>query len=174
MSFAILERTMTALVTEAETFVVNIAATKVDIVAGTIFDLGNDPAYSVFNVNSGFLLESLYLRLPYQFTLADGPVYITLNGAYVATGIEFQFPEIGAGSIALPIENTEVPVNQFIAAPVNGTGSWRLRARIYLPLVPVLVPPAVSMLNTPAALDGLTLPVIVGAVVRPTQPLVAG
>lgn len=129
---------------------------------------------AAISFEEGILIKSIYIRLPYQFTIADENIKISLFAALDSAGGNFNLPELGtSGSMMLPIENTEIEVNTYIAPPANavsGSDNWSLAA---------LIPqagnnpgagvtnfdsgvPNVSSINTPTVLDGQYLPIIVG------------
>jgi len=126
---------------------------------------------SKISANEGILVKSVYMRLPYQFTLGSNGASMQLFNRLAAVGGPgVVVTTLGEnGLIKLPIENTEIPVNAYI--PPLGI-NWQLISVInglVKPETGALPSPAVSgalahvsMINVPASLNYQYLPVIVG------------
>lgn len=109
-------------------FEANNAQLKSDIVtipsANALLSAPN--AKSLFSKNEGFDLKTVYLRLPYQYTLADGAYvvsfkYYTAAGAFIAN-----VQTVGElGAIYLSRENTEIEVNAFVP-PAPGAVDYKI------------------------------------------------
>lgn len=124
---------------------------------------------SVFSADEGILIKSIYLRLPYQYTLADGQVYLKFS-YYTAAGVFISYIQtIGepVNGLYVPLENNEINVNAYVRTP--GV-RWRLCAEIELTLNDVTTNmgasnefATVSQINGPDSLNGVILPVTIGA-----------
>lgn len=168
MITSLLERQYITLVTEVDNFVVDTSGVlKKSIVAGTsliLYDKSNNQK-SWFRPDEGVLIKSVYIRMPYQFTLADSSLFINLYGN-VNPSTTYNFPEVGEpGSSGIPcsIENSEIEINTFIAPPpaaVAGNLKWQIFGAISVTFTGIA--PAVSMVGAPTALNAATLPIYVG------------
>ena len=83
--------------------------------------LAADATKDLFSKDEGFAVKSVYLRLPYQYTLADGAYtvqlkYYTAAGVFIANVLT-----IGeSGDLLIPVENTEIAVNAFVPPAPGG------------------------------------------------------
>jgi hypothetical protein len=173
-----MQRIGIAAVTELNNFVVNTAVNKVSTNLGTVLTLFDSALsqLSWFSPNEGVLIKSVFFRMPYQFTLADCGLDFFFQ-ANISPSTVVSFPELseaaGAG-VGLTIENNEMELGVFVrppAAAIAGNLKWQLLGG--LSSSSALMPTSVSMLNTPAALNGLTLPIIFGAKIIHGIPLTA-
>lgn len=128
--------------------------------------------------NEGILVKTVYIRLPYQYTMGAAPFQVGFY--YVDTGGNLigRVQSIGEDSLVfIHRENNEVEINAFIPPPsqtVFGTpGKWSLSATIETSAGPDLDDddpsiesdqlPVVSQVNGPDLLNDQQMPVIVGA-----------
>lgn len=133
---------------------------------GNLLSVAN--TLSIISANEGILIKSVYVRLPYQFTLGSNGVRVQFFNRLAAVG--------GAGSAIatvgengffhVSVENTEVSVNAYIP-PLSG--NWQIVSVINglskpetgadVPFYPLAY---VSMLNVPSVINFFYLPVIIG------------
>jgi len=128
---------------------------------------------SKINVNEGVLLKSIYLRCPYQYTMADGPIRIVFGYYDSAGSYHSPVTVLGEGGTALfiPVENVEIPVNTYIPIPSGLGTDWQLSASIQRTKpdagdtqeLKTFNFATLSNVNAPDALNGQIMPVIVGA-----------
>lgn len=93
-----------------------------NLYGGTNFFAGGTGLYELqrlFSVNEGVLLKSLYVTLPYQYTM--GMNGLTLEVRYVNTNNQStHVAAIGTlGRFQIPIENQEIEINQFVPVPLQ-------------------------------------------------------
>jgi len=126
------------------------------------------------NGDEGVLVKSIYVRMPYQYTLAD--TFLGVNFAYsskTSPGTTNNIPQIGVnGFVNINIENTEIPVNAYVPpydVLSSGIGLWNFKISIYNATVgqntALATPedlPMVSGINVPASLAQEMLPIVIG------------
>lgn len=155
------------------------------IVSGQSSYLQVNGGKSQISANEGLNLKSVYFRLPYQFTMADGMVEIGfryLDAAGVSLG---SVQTIGEnGFIQIPVENIETPFDVYIPPPsgLATTDTWQLAASFSYAAIDLetaegigideYVTPSVSQIDSPDALNGALLPIYIGArVIHAAQAL---
>lgn len=98
---------------------------------------GDYEVFRLFSKEEGILLKSLYITLPYQYTL--GMTGITLEMRYTDTdGISVAIDSIGTkGRFQVPVENQEIEINQYVPVPnantapsLNLASGWSLSVGI--------------------------------------------
>lgn len=126
------------------------------------------------NQHEGVLVKSIYVRMPYQFTLAD--TYLAVRFRYSDQSLPLVFVnmvDLGiSGVVAVPLENVEVPVNKYVRpyqVVSAGTTNWNFNIQIFnasadqrSAILNEEDVPYVSEINTPASLDREFLPIVVG------------
>jgi len=123
--------------------------------------------------DEGVLVKSIYARLPYQYTFADGLFSIKLE--YLVTGAggaPLTVTQIGEnGEINIPMENVEIPVNQYIPPKGVAGQTWELYGACANAMPtpwngPVQLPnynfSQISTVNAPTELEYTFLPIIIG------------
>lgn len=134
------------------------------------------PTYWI-SQNEGILIKSVYLRLPYQYTMADGPISISFF-YYDERGLSnARITNLGNnGAIFAQVENIEIPVNTYVppwTLAVNNNVRWGIAAFIegatdsqddYGSMLQPNMQggPYVSIVDAPAALAGELLTLAVG------------
>ena len=129
----------------------------------------------------GILLKTLYVRLPFQYTMASSSFAIDLFYCDPAdsTNVINTIDTIGEGDslgFFIPIENTEIEVNAYIPPPSSGRMSylgltkWSIGYAIrgsetdpYASMVLEETKESVSQVNAPDELNGVVLPIYIGA-----------
>ena len=128
-----------------------------------------------FSFNNGVLIKSMYVRLPYQFTLADNNLVIRLETFTSSGQVVESITQFGTdGFLHLPIENIEVPLNTYIPVPADAVANsdiWHIRAKVQNSVGTDINETvsdhsqrlaAVSNISVPTVLTGQLLPVIIG------------
>lgn len=153
----------------------NNAVTKVGLVnvAAAQMEMRAPNGLRTFNQHEGFTIKSVYVRLPYQYTFADGQVdiefqYFSTAGAFIAN-----VQTVGElGAIYVQVENIEIPVNGFVPAlalPFAANQNYRIHAFMQSSIANIGVDatadqqsPTISCLDAPAALNGAIIPITIG------------
>lgn len=127
---------------------------------------------SLISEDEGVLLKSVFIRMPYQYTLADS-IYILrfyyADGSNNSLGAISEIGE-GLGEFQIPVENIETPVNIYIPPPVTPTNTWQImcqflyaRDNLGIGVTPFDVVPRVSQIDGPDNLNSVFLAVFAGA-----------
>lgn len=145
----------------------------------------DDQGTEHFSFNNGILIKSMYLRLPYQFTLGDNRVVVEFESLTLNGNVTQALTELGSfGEIHVPIENIEVPLNSYIPVPddaVDNSDVWSIRANVKNVVgsdINAAVSDhgegdaVVSNINVPSILTGQLLPIIIGLRVVHAYPMV--
>jgi hypothetical protein len=132
--------------------------------------LANSIGQSQISVDEGVLIKSIYVRLPYQYPMADTPMaltffYLSNSGANLGGITAF-----GGNTVLIPNENIEIPIDAYVPPPTNSDTTWQIAAQIQN-----AVPDAgsgvssdhwgttqISQVDGPDMLNGLYLPIYVG------------
>ena len=166
------------------TFTVDTAVEKVTIVPGDLANLEtvymNPLADMYFKAQENFLIKSLSFVLPYCFSLADQRAAIRVYYEKLSTGVNSSVSEIGSfGTMWFYSENVEQDLNVFVKWPSNLPTETALRFRATCiqqigsnGAGPVTYP-WISMVNAPAALHGVVLPVFSFMRILHTLPIQA-
>ena len=68
-----------------------------------------------FDNSEGIEVKSVYMRLPYQHTMADGPIDISFFQIDEVGAVNTIISEIGvAGELFMQMENIEIPINKYV------------------------------------------------------------
>lgn len=144
-------------------------------VTNTFSPLGTQSQVSFMsevNRNEGVFVKSVYIRMPFQYTLADS--FFLLRFGYLNTsGVFIGFiTELGElAFFQIPGENIEIPVNTFVPTPLtSGTSRWQIGVQVENSLQPDdksysandFDKAAVSQVNGPDSLNGQFLPIYIG------------
>lgn len=123
------------------------------------------------NINEGVLVKSAYIRMPFQYTLADSFFTLTFSYLNSSGGFVASIDTIGeGGELQIPTENIEIPVNAFIPTPAGALTSWQIGVDLTNSLANLGSPFAVddfdiacaSQVNGPDSLNGQLLPIFIG------------
>jgi len=126
-------------------------------------------AKDTISANEGILIKSVYLRLPYQYTLADGQIFVNFR-YYDSSGVFISnIATVGEeGDFYIPRENYEIPVNSYLPPPTPNQ-AWRLHCRIQGTVGNTGVAvqdrnygALISCVNAPNSLNGVIMPVTMG------------
>ena len=148
---------------------------------------GSIGSASLFSINEGVLLKSFYLRLPYQYTLPSSTMYLAFYYETIVGGfpVHTPIPSIGEGIKTflgsefpnlLPVinENIEIEMNAYIP-PLNAPWSIAVKLITTNPLTTFRdidkEYAAVSQIDAPDILNGVMLPVHIGARIQHTSPM---
>jgi len=113
---------------------------------------------------------SLGISLPYSFSLSSRIAYLRFDWTDgVNTGLVLGTSEF----IELPFANYEMSLGKFFQFPAAAVGPISLVLRLVTSAEPAWQQTRISMLNTPAALEGAVLPVTVFAKIAHNLELVA-
>jgi len=127
---------------------------------------------SEINRNEGVFVKSLFIRMPFQYTLADSAFVLRfsyLNNSGTPLGAITALGEISYFNV--PGENIEIPVNKFVPTPLStGTSTWQIGVDVENGLsnlsstysVDDFEIASVSQVNAPDSLQGQFLPIAVG------------
>jgi hypothetical protein len=143
-------------------------------------------AVSKFSINEGVLVKSIYLRLPYQFTLASNTAYVAFYYYLHDTDSYQIIPSIGEGvidsfGVDLPLtipftnENVEIPLNAYVPPP--GAGPWSIAAKLLITDIFTTFSDlsfeyaSVSQIDAPDSLNSIILPVHIGARIEHTSKM---
>ena len=125
--------------------------------------------------NEGVKLNSMYMRLPYQYTMSSSQIMYQLVYRD-RTGASFvAVPEVGiTGGFNITIENQEMPMDNIYIPPysVAIANENRYGFRTTVPgsrtnqtdIGPAIIgsEPTISAVNAPSALDGELMPIVFG------------
>ena len=127
--------------------------------------------------SEGIEIKSIYMRLPYQHTMADGPIAISIFQYDEVGAVHTAIQEIGvSGVLFTQIENAEIPINKFIppyaVAIANGV-NWSMEIVVQgspltqndyaaMALNAKQGAPYISTVNVPTALNDELLPIVFG------------
>lgn len=140
----------------------------------------------VFSFNIGCLVKSVYIRLPFQYTMSDSPLTISFS-YYTNDGVPSLIGTIDTigegGKFTISRENTEIDVNAYVPPPTfpNTPSNWQIGASILGDIsnpdsdFDIGTTPSISQVNAPSALNGMVLPITIGMrVVHTDAILLAG
>lgn len=134
------------------------------------------PVYWI-DESEGITVKTVYIRMPYQYTLADNPIDLSFFYTDETGVVNTLIPELGVnGEIFTQIENTEIPINQFVppyAVAIANANRWSIYAAIqgaatsqatYAALTEANQQggPYVSNINAPVELNGDLLSIAIG------------
>lgn len=133
---------------------------------------------TLFSRDEGVLLKTIYMRLPYQFTMASSPISLlftyrqfdgSLLGIITAIG-EANLAGTATDGLFIPVENSEIDVNVYIQPPTNSpAGGWGIGIQIDETgdlddgIEVTDAQASISMVSAPDTFNGKLLPVIIGA-----------
>ncbi len=176
------QSTFAGIASSPDYFVGNNALQKAFIIQGTaraMATINTSIEKTLINADEGILIESIYIRMPYQYTLADTPLvvqflYLDSSGALIDL-----IRNVGEdGFLSVPIENVEVPVNAFVPTPITGgTARWQINARILnadlfsSPISDAFRSATASQMDADASFNNVMLPIFIGIRIAHVTPL---
>ena len=152
-----------------QTVTVNTAALDVPVSAPGAFPVGllsNGGGESKFQPKDNFRILSCGIVLPYQFGCSTNLPNVNFSWRDSTAAVGFLFVGSTIGSLYLPMEDFETALDVYQLYPVGAAGTY-----IQLVLTVNSIT-RVSMINAPASLNGLSLPVIGFAKIEHNLPLV--
>lgn len=125
---------------------------------------------SLINSNEGVFIKSIYMRFPYQYTMADTPIALALSYFDNASPGIRQGPITTVGEdgiFMMTRENNEIPVNAYVP-PQSGASTYQIGVTISGALddpegtINPHRTAQVSQINGPSDLDNIVLPIYIG------------
>jgi hypothetical protein len=163
---------------EGASFTVNNAVNYVDAtrVTDKVLISGGVGGLPYFQQGDSLLVQTIGIIMPIQFCLwppenageKQGAVPILLQGQY-SGGTKFDFTVFGSSHFIFPMENYEVAINGYFDASAT-TGKYKIIFDLPKSGSQKM---RVSMVNVPAALNGLTFYIVPFIKVLHNLPMVA-
>jgi len=139
------------------------------------------------SADEGVLIKTIYFRLPFQYTMADSRIGITLyycdpgNSSIKLGNIDSMGEGDGSG-IFVPGENGEIEVNAYVPPPetLGSGGEWAIAYDIVASWPDADIDlsdnsdiPSISQVDAPDSLNGVILPCYVGArILHAKEPII--
>jgi hypothetical protein len=112
-------------------------------------------------LGEGIIVQSIGISLPYSFGMSTQGFRVELYAKANITVSLFS----SSLDVEIPFSNYEMSIGVFVPFPVGITGKYQIIMNI------ITTSAKVAMVNAPAALNGLQLPVISFAKISHTRPL---